>query len=188
MTRADEAAGAPARDARPRLRALCAGRAAPLLVRENDDRPRTVVSGIAKQAISTLADPVAVAIGALGVDGDEIVDLTVHGGLDKAVYLYPAEHYAFWNTVRGQAGRRERRREQPVEGAAGLEGAALLKVFQLQVQQLPRPGQRQAGGDAHLSGDSAGGGLDRRRPVGRVHQSPLATAARAVASSRKKRP
>jgi MOSC domain-containing protein YiiM len=107
MTRAVEAAGAPAHDARPRLLAVCAGRAAPLLVRENDDRPRTVVSGIAKQAISTLDDPVAVAIGTLGVDGDEIVDLTVHGGLDKAVYLYPAEHYAFWNTVRSQAGRPE---------------------------------------------------------------------------------
>ena len=30
------------------------------------------------------------------VDGDEQSDLTVHGGLDKAVYVYPAEHYEFW--------------------------------------------------------------------------------------------
>src|SRR5262245_32380179 len=32
----------------------------------------------------------------LNVDGDQQSDLTVHGGVDKAVYVYPAEHYAFW--------------------------------------------------------------------------------------------
>jgi MOSC domain-containing protein YiiM len=30
------------------------------------------------------------------VDGDEQSDLTVHGGVNKAVYVYPSEHYAFW--------------------------------------------------------------------------------------------
>ena len=32
----------------------------------------------------------------LNVDGDQQSDLTVHGGVDKAVYLYPSEHYAYW--------------------------------------------------------------------------------------------
>src|SRR5579863_6498324 len=32
----------------------------------------------------------------LNLDGDQQADLTVHGGPDKAVYLYPVEHYAFW--------------------------------------------------------------------------------------------
>ena len=32
----------------------------------------------------------------LGLDGDEQADLTVHGGPDKAVYLYPGEHYPYW--------------------------------------------------------------------------------------------
>ena len=32
----------------------------------------------------------------LGLDGDEQADLTVHGGPDKAVYLYPVEHYPYW--------------------------------------------------------------------------------------------
>ena len=32
----------------------------------------------------------------LNVDGDQQSDLTVHGGVDKAVYVYPAEHYKFW--------------------------------------------------------------------------------------------
>ena len=27
----------------------------------------------------------------------------MHGGLSKAVYAYPVEHYAFWQTVRAQA-------------------------------------------------------------------------------------
>ena len=32
----------------------------------------------------------------LNLDGDRQVDLTVHGGPDRAVYVYPAEHYEFW--------------------------------------------------------------------------------------------
>jgi MOSC domain-containing protein YiiM len=32
----------------------------------------------------------------LNFDGDGQADLTVHGGPDKAVYAYPAEHYGFW--------------------------------------------------------------------------------------------
>jgi MOSC domain-containing protein YiiM len=44
-----------------------------------------------------------VMIGALGLAGDEQADPTVHGGLSKAVYAYPAEHLAFWRTVRAQA-------------------------------------------------------------------------------------
>ncbi|HJU04162.1 MAG TPA: MOSC domain-containing protein, partial [Nitrospiraceae bacterium] len=30
------------------------------------------------------------------LDGDQQADLTVHGGPDKAVYVYPVEHYATW--------------------------------------------------------------------------------------------
>jgi MOSC domain-containing protein YiiM len=39
----------------------------------------------------------------LGIEGDAQADLSVHGGLGKAVYAYPSEHYAFWRTVRAQA-------------------------------------------------------------------------------------
>ena len=45
-----------------------------------------------------MAGPVAVA--RLGLAGDEQADLSVHGGLDKAVYGYPSEHLAFWQTKR----------------------------------------------------------------------------------------
>jgi MOSC domain-containing protein YiiM len=30
------------------------------------------------------------------LEGDRQSDLSVHGGPDKAVYVYPSEHYAFW--------------------------------------------------------------------------------------------
>ncbi len=34
----------------------------------------------------------------LNLDGDRQADLSVHGGPDKAVYAYPAEHYDFWRS------------------------------------------------------------------------------------------
>ncbi len=34
----------------------------------------------------------------LNLDGDKQADLTVHGGVDKAVYAYPSEHYGYWQT------------------------------------------------------------------------------------------
>jgi MOSC domain-containing protein YiiM len=32
----------------------------------------------------------------LGFEGDQVADPSVHGGLDKAVHFYPAEHYPAW--------------------------------------------------------------------------------------------
>jgi MOSC domain-containing protein YiiM len=43
---------------------------------------------------SPVAGPVM--IRELNLDGDRQADLTVHGGPDKAVYGYPAEHYSYW--------------------------------------------------------------------------------------------
>ncbi len=52
-----------------------------------------VPSGFVKHPV---AGPVAV--GPLGLSGDEQADLTVHGGPDKAVYFYPSEHYERWRS------------------------------------------------------------------------------------------
>ena len=43
-------------------------------------------------------EPVAgrVKLRTLNLDGDRQADLSVHGGPEKAVYLYPSEHYEFW--------------------------------------------------------------------------------------------
>ena len=59
---------------------------------------RRVMTGMHKRPVSG-----PVACRALGLTGDEQADLTVHGGLSKAVYAYPSEHFAFWRTVRAQA-------------------------------------------------------------------------------------
>jgi MOSC domain-containing protein YiiM len=32
----------------------------------------------------------------LGFEGDQVADPSVHGGVDKAVHFYPAEHYSKW--------------------------------------------------------------------------------------------
>ena len=34
----------------------------------------------------------------LNLDGDRQADPSVHGGADKAVYVYPAEHYDYWRS------------------------------------------------------------------------------------------
>ncbi len=59
---------------------------------------RTVATAIGKQPV---AGPVAV--GPLGLAGDEQADPSVHGGLSRAVYAYPMLHRPFWQTVRAQA-------------------------------------------------------------------------------------
>jgi MOSC domain-containing protein YiiM len=40
-----------------------------------------------------------VAVRTLNLDGDKQADLKVHGGIYKAVYAYPAEHYPFWGSI-----------------------------------------------------------------------------------------
>lgn len=59
----------------------------------------SVASAIDKKSISNLDNPLSIEITRLGVAGDEQADLSVHGGLEKAIYVYPVEHYAFWNTL-----------------------------------------------------------------------------------------
>jgi len=56
---------------------------------------RKLVSAIGK---TTVSGPIAV--GVLGLAGDEQADLSVHGGLSKAVYALPSEHLAWWQAQR----------------------------------------------------------------------------------------
>lgn len=60
---------------------------------------RAVMTAIRKTAVD---GPVAVQ--PLGLAGDEQADPTVHGGLEKAIYAYPSEHYGFWRELRAEAG------------------------------------------------------------------------------------
>lgn len=76
------------------LQSIQLGKAGTLLI-----QGRSIQSAIRKQ-------PVAgdVAVVPLGLHGDEQVDLSVHGGLEKAIYAYPVEHYPFWQQARQAAG------------------------------------------------------------------------------------
>jgi MOSC domain-containing protein YiiM len=61
-------------------------------------RPREVEHEGSYVLTSIFKEPVAgrARVSRLNIVGDEQSDLTVHGGRDKAVYAYPADHYAFW--------------------------------------------------------------------------------------------
>jgi MOSC domain-containing protein YiiM len=61
------------------------------LPREVEWNGRTVRTSIFKAPV-----PGRMQVRKLNLDGDQQSDLTVHGGVDKAVYVYPSEHYAFW--------------------------------------------------------------------------------------------
>ena len=68
------------------------------LPRDVEWRGRLVSTGIFKEPVD---GPVAVA--GINLDGDEQADLELHGGRDKAVYVYPAEHYSYWEKELGRA-------------------------------------------------------------------------------------
>jgi MOSC domain-containing protein YiiM len=61
------------------------------LPREVTWHGRNVTTGIFKQPVAG-----RVALRRLNLDGDRQADLTVHGGVDKAVYCYPHVHYDYW--------------------------------------------------------------------------------------------
>ena len=68
------------------------------LISINVGFPREIIHG--GRAVNTGIFKVPVAgpvwLGRLNLAGDGQADLRVHGGADKAVYVYPFEHYAFW--------------------------------------------------------------------------------------------
>jgi MOSC domain-containing protein YiiM len=61
------------------------------LPREVEWRGKTVRTSIFKAPVSG-----RVRVGQLNLEGDQQSDLSVHGGSEKAIYVYPSEHYAFW--------------------------------------------------------------------------------------------
>ena len=70
------------------------------VVSVNVGLPRDVPfrQGIVRTGIFKNPVPGLVRVRRLNLDGDGQADLTVHGGRDKAVYAYPAEHYPFWQS------------------------------------------------------------------------------------------
>jgi MOSC domain-containing protein YiiM len=69
-----------------KVMSLCVG-----LPREVEWHGKTVLTSIFKTPVDR-----RLRVTTLNIEGDEQSDLTVHGGVDKAVYVYAAEHYEFW--------------------------------------------------------------------------------------------
>ncbi len=112
-----------------RLLTISAGKVMPLFGNHHPDY-KSVASAIHKKSISTLENPRPIEITTLGVKEDEQADLSVHGGIEKAIYVYPTEHYAFWNELL------TRETKKPValqHGAIGenftIEGLLETEVF-----------------------------------------------------------
>jgi MOSC domain-containing protein YiiM len=61
------------------------------LPREVAWQDKLVTTGIFKEPVKG-----PVMLRTLNLDGDQQADLTVHGGVNKAVYVYPLEHYGYW--------------------------------------------------------------------------------------------
>ena len=95
------------------LLAINIARVAPLFINESGNK-QSVMTGIRKQVIHG-----SIVVNKLGLLGDEQADLTVHGGLDKALYAYPYEHYEFWRQER------ERMLKQTAVLTTGLVGENL---------------------------------------------------------------
>ncbi len=60
-------------------------------IREVDWRGQKITTGIFKEPVD---EPLF--LGKTGVNKDEVADLKVHGGSDKACYLYGSDQYAYW--------------------------------------------------------------------------------------------
>ena len=64
----------------------------------NVGRPKSVNTPQGPVLTAIWKDPVEgrVPLKRFNLQGDQQADLKVHGGENKAVYLYPSEHYPFW--------------------------------------------------------------------------------------------
>lgn len=67
------------------------------LPKEVQYQRETVVTGIFKAPVDG-----RVMLRKLNLDGDGQGDLTVHGGVYQAVYVYPFEHYEYWQEKLGR--------------------------------------------------------------------------------------
>jgi MOSC domain-containing protein YiiM len=112
-----------------RLLSISAGKVIPLFGNHHPNY-KSVASAINKKSISDLQNLQSVDITILGVKGDEQADLSVHGGIEKAIYVYPSEHYAFWNEL---LTRETKRSVNLQHGAIGenftIEGLLETEVF-----------------------------------------------------------
>ena len=78
-----------------KLRLLSVNVGLPRLLAATTQGGEAILSGIAKAPVQARE----VFVGRTNIEGDGQADLTVHGGRDKAVYAYPADHWPWWEGV-----------------------------------------------------------------------------------------
>jgi MOSC domain-containing protein YiiM len=69
------------------------------IISVNVGTPKEIARSGSKKILSAIAKtPIEgpVFVRKLNLEGDRQADLSVHGGVNKAVYGYPSEHYAYW--------------------------------------------------------------------------------------------
>lgn len=76
------------------MKVLSVNLATPTTIEFNKE---TLPTGIYKQSVAG-----AVTVGEFGLESDTIVDKSVHGGLDQALYLYHREDYDWWSDQLGK--------------------------------------------------------------------------------------
>ncbi len=59
-------------------------------------RPKSFRADGTKSAMARGAMDGSVMLRKMGFEGDQVADTKVHGGSEKALHLYPAEHYPYW--------------------------------------------------------------------------------------------
>ena len=71
------------------------------VVSVNVGLPKQISYGKRQVVTSIFKEPIEgrVKVTTLNLDGDAQADLSVHGGLDKAIYSYSEEHYKYWKEV-----------------------------------------------------------------------------------------
>lgn len=109
------------------------------LPKEIQYQGKTVTTGIFKEPVHG-----RLMLRELNLDGDGQADLTVHGGIHQAVYVYPLEHYEYWqrrlgrqDLAYGQFGEnftvREMREDQVHIGDIFRIGNAVVQITQPRV-------------------------------------------------------
>ena len=90
------------------------GKVASVLIGKKRPYAQNTISAINKQSQSTRQQ-----ITELGIVGDEQGDPIFHGGVEKAIHIYPSEHYEYW---------REELGIKPIFQSAGAFGENISSV------------------------------------------------------------
>jgi MOSC domain-containing protein YiiM len=93
-------------DSTGKILSISIGQVKPLIAIPNKINPipqstdnGNLLSAIDKRSVSNLENDIEIDVNIRGILGDKQADPTIHGGLQKAVCVYPYEHYSVWGNI-----------------------------------------------------------------------------------------